>query len=65
MVRRFFTFVIPLACINYFPASRSWAPDPLGTPLVLQWLAPLAGPLFLLSPAVWKFGVRHYQSTGS
>lgn len=65
--RRFFTFVIPLACINYFPGvailGRS---DPLGTSLAFQRVAPLAGPLFLLiALQVWKIGVRHYRSTGS
>jgi ABC-2 type transport system permease protein len=65
--RRFFTFVIPLACVNYFPGvailGRS---DPIGTPLGVQYLAPLAGPLFLLiALQAWKFGVRHYRSTGS
>jgi viologen exporter family transport system permease protein len=65
--RRFFTFVIPIACINYFPGVAMLnRPDPLGTPLWVQWLAPLAGPAFLfVSIQVWKFGVRHYQSTGS
>jgi ABC-2 type transport system permease protein len=65
--RAFFTFVIPLACVNYLPAhallGRS---DILGSPGLVQWLAPLAGVLFLaLSLQVWKLGVRHYCSTGS
>jgi ABC-2 type transport system permease protein len=65
--RKFFTFVIPLACVNYFPGIAILGkPDPLGAPVALQWLAPLAGPLFLLgSLAVWRIGVRHYRSTGS
>jgi len=65
--RRFFIFVIPLGCINYLPGVAILGrPDPLGTPLLLQWMAPLAGPIFLLMCLqVWKFGVRHYQSTGS
>lgn len=65
--RRFFTFVIPLACINYFPGVAILGrPDPLGTSLAFQRLAPLAGPLFLLiALQIWKIGVRHYRSTGS
>jgi ABC-2 type transport system permease protein len=65
--RRFFTFVIPLACVNYFPGVAILGrPDPLGTPLAFQWLAPLAGPAFLvLCLQIWKLGVRRYQSTGS
>jgi len=65
--RTFFTFVIPLACVNYLPAlailGRS---DPLGAPDFARWLAPIAGPLFLgASLVVWGFGVRRYRSTGS
>jgi ABC-2 type transport system permease protein len=65
--RRFFTFVIPLACVNYFPGvAMLGRADPLGTPLAFQWFAPLAGPIFLLiSLQVWNVGVRHYRSTGS
>ena len=65
--RRFFIFVIPLACVNYFPGVAVLGrPDPLGTSIVVQRLAPLAGPLFLvICLQVWKVGVRHYQSTGS
>jgi ABC-2 type transport system permease protein len=65
--RRFFTFVIPLACVNYLPGVAILGrPDPLGTPVAVQWIAPLAGPVFLwLCLRVWRLGVRHYQSTGS
>jgi ABC-2 type transport system permease protein len=65
--RRFFTFVIPLGCINYFPGVAILGrPDPLGTPIALQWASPLVGPVFLfVCLQVWRFGVRHYQSTGS
>jgi len=65
--RRFFTFVVPLACINYLPGIAILGrPDPLGVPIVAGWLAPLAGALFLgISLAIWRFGVRHYLSTGS
>jgi ABC-2 type transport system permease protein len=65
--RRLFIFVIPLGCINYLPAVAILGrPDPLGTPLWLQWIAPLAGPIFMLCCLqAWKLGVRHYQSTGS
>jgi ABC-2 type transport system permease protein len=65
--RRVFTYVIPLACINYFPVVAVLGrPDPLGTPRILQWLAPLAGVAFLgISLQFWKIGVRHYRSTGS
>jgi len=65
--RIFFTMVVPLACINYFPAlvilDRA---DPHGAPAFLGWAAPAVGVLFLLATfQIWKIGVRHYRSTGS
>jgi ABC-2 type transport system permease protein len=65
--RRFFTFVVPLAGANYLPGLAILGkPDPLGTPVVLGWLSPLSGPLFLLlSLQLWRVGVRRYCSTGS
>jgi ABC-2 type transport system permease protein len=65
--RRFFLFVVPIGCVNYLPGvALLGREDPLGTPVVVQWLAPLAGPVFLaISLAAWRIGVRHYRSTGS
>ncbi|NKB67384.1 MAG: ABC transporter permease [Candidatus Latescibacteria bacterium] len=65
--RRFFTYVIPLACVSYFPAlSILDRTDPLGSTRLFQWLAPLVGLLFFaLCLRLWNFGVRHYRSTGS
>ncbi len=65
--RELFTYVIPLGCVTYLPGLAILGrPDPLGTPVLAQWLAPLAGPAFLaLSLAVWRLGVRHHRSTGS
>jgi ABC-2 type transport system permease protein len=65
--RRFFIFVIPLGCINYLPGVAILGrPDPLGTPVPWQWIAPAAGPIFLaICLRCWEIGVRHYQSTGS
>ena len=65
--RRFFTFIVPLACICYFPIvgilDRS---DPLGTPYWFQCVAPVAGIAFLLVVfQAWHFGVSRYTSTGS
>lgn len=65
--RQFFLLAIPLGCVNYLPAVTVLGrPDPLGTPILLRWAAPLAGPVFLVvCLQVWKIGVRHYQSSGS
>jgi ABC-2 type transport system permease protein len=66
-VRKFFTYVVPLACVNYYPVlailgrpgSGAWED-------VLRCASPTVGVVFLaLSLQVWKFGVRHYRSTGS
>jgi ABC-2 type transport system permease protein len=65
--RRMFTYVIPLACVNYFPVMAVLQrTDPIGTPTLLGWVAPVAGIAFLAaSLQVWKVGVLHYQSVGS
>lgn len=65
--RAVFTFVIPLATINYFPAHAILGlHDTLGSTRLIQWLSPLAGVLFLVvCLQFWRFGVKHYTSTGS
>jgi ABC-2 type transport system permease protein len=66
-LRRFFTFVVPLAFVAYLPALYILGrPDPLGLPPLLQLGSPLVALLFFLPAyAAWSFGVQHYQSTGS
>jgi ABC-2 type transport system permease protein len=61
------TFVVPLACVAYFPVVRILGHvDPLGSPDWLAPIAPLAGLLVLgLALLAWRSGVRHYTSTGS
>lgn len=65
--RRFFTIVVPLACVTYFPLTAVLGRTAADLPaLWLRFLAPLAGPVFLLASLwIWQFGVRHYRSTGS
>ncbi|MCX5758787.1 MAG: ABC-2 family transporter protein [Candidatus Hydrogenedentes bacterium] len=65
--RRFFTFIVPLACVNYFPAHAILGrADILGSPAIIQWISPIVGIIFMLvTIQVWRFGVRHYTSTGS
>lgn len=66
--RKFFTFVIPLACVSYFPVVAILGiEDPLGTGRAFQVVAPMFGVVFLgVSVAIFQFvGVRHYKSTGS
>ena len=65
--RALFTYVFPIGCAVYFPGVAILGrADPLGTPPIVGWLAPLAGPVFLVACLqVWRVGVRHYRSTGS
>ncbi len=64
---RVFIFVVPLACVNYFPMLAILdKADVLNYPIWFQWTSPLTGILFLaVSLLVWQFGVRHYHSTGN
>ncbi len=66
-VRRFFTFVIPLAFVNYEPALYLLGrPDPLGLPEAARLMSPLAAAaLAIVARFAWQLGIRHYQSTGS
>ena len=59
---RFYTYVVPLACIQYYPQMY----------LLGRWtrpwliICPLAGGGLLLPAwAIWRLGLRHYRSTGS
>jgi ABC-2 type transport system permease protein len=64
-VTRFFTFIIPFGCTNYFPLLYL-LDRTNGRTELLHILAPLWGIAFLLPCLlVWRFGVRHYLSTGS
>ena len=66
-MRKFFTYVLPAIFINYYPALYILdKPDPLGMPWFAAFLAPLVGlSIFGFSLLFWKFGLKHYQSTGT
>jgi len=66
-MRGFFTFIIPAAFLNYYPALYILEiPDPFGLPEWVAFLAPVAGLTILVSALVfWRFGINHYQSTGT
>ena len=66
-LRRFFTYVVPAGLLNYYPALYFLnKPDPFGLPAVTQFLAPLVGIGVLgLASIFWRFGINHYQSTGT
>lgn len=65
--RKLFTYVVPLAVVNYFPLMVIVERD--GTAKWMRWAAwagPVIGAAFLVAALrVWRFGVRHYRSTGS
>lgn len=68
LMQRFFTFIVPLAFVSYFPSlyllDRSEASN---WPLWLLIVSPLAAAAFMsiLARIAWGFGVKHYRSTGS
>ena len=67
VIRNFFTFIIPAAFLNYYPALYILEiPDPLGLPQWLAFLAPVAGLIILAGAMVfWRYGISQYQSTGT
>lgn len=63
VLRYLFTFFMPMLVISYFPASAvcGWGESYQNGLLALP-----AGFAFLVfSMFIWRFGVRHYKSTGS
>jgi ABC-2 type transport system permease protein len=65
--QHFFTFLIPLACVSYFPllAVLNKAAE-FSVPLWVCYVSPIAGFIFLwLSLKLWRIGERYYCSTGS
>jgi len=63
ILKHLFTFFMPMLVVSYYPASVvcGW-----GEPLWKGLLALPAGCGFLCAAImVWRFGVKHYQSTGS
>jgi ABC-2 type transport system permease protein len=66
-LRRFFTYFVPAIFLNYAPALYILGkPDPLGLPGFAPFLSPAVGAgMFGIALAFWRYGIRHYQSTGS
>jgi ABC-2 type transport system permease protein len=66
-MRRFFTFIVPAIFLNYTPMLYILGkPDPLHLPAFTAFLSPLVAILgMILAISFWRFGVLHYQSTGS
>ncbi|MBD2091220.1 ABC-2 family transporter protein [Microcoleus sp. FACHB-1515] len=66
-LQRFFTFLIPLVCVSYFPLLAVLdKADDFSVPVWICYVSPIAGIIFLLiALRLWKIGERHYCSTGS
>jgi ABC-2 type transport system permease protein len=67
LLQRFFTFVVPLAFVSYFPALYLLdRPELQRLPGWLPGMTPVAAAMLaLIAWLAWQVGVRHYQSTGS
>jgi ABC-2 type transport system permease protein len=66
-MRRFFTYILPAIFLVYYPALFFLdKPDPFGLTPLAPFLSPLAGAgVMLAALAFWRFGIRHYESTGT
>ncbi len=63
-VKKFFTFIIPFGTVNYLPLM--YILDKTNGNDYFYMVIPLFGMLFIIpSLMIWKFGVKHYKSTGS
>lgn len=65
--RNFFTFIVPLGFVSYFPATLILGKA--GLPYLPQWIGwlplPAAGIFFGLALLLWRWGLKKYQSTGT
>lgn len=66
-LRRTFTYIVPGIFLNYYPALYFLRkPDVLGRPHIFSFVAPVVGiGILLVALQFWRFGLRHYQSTGT
>jgi ABC-2 type transport system permease protein len=63
-LRYLFTYIVPIACLNYVPLSVLLDRGEVAP--WLSWASPLMGVLFLIFAfPLWHLGERHYTSTGS
>ena len=67
VLRTLFAYCVGFAFVAYYPAlALLGRPDPLGSPAWVAWSSPLVAVAAAgIAAVVWRFGVRHYRSTGS
>ncbi|MBB6480535.1 ABC transporter permease [Spirochaeta isovalerica] len=64
--RYFFTYIVPLAAVNYYPVliiiNKA---DPGGSAASTGWFSPAAGFLFLAGALLfWRYALKFYRSAG-
>lgn len=66
-MQRFFMYIIPFIFLNFYPALFFLdKPDPFHLPAFAPFLAPaVALGLFGVGLIFWRFGVNHYQGSGT
>lgn len=66
-LRYIFTYFVPAIFLNYYPALYFLnKPDPFGLPAFMPFLSPVVGiGILAVALAFWRFGIQHYQSTGT
>jgi ABC-2 type transport system permease protein len=67
LFRRLFAYSLGFAFVAYYPAlALLGRPDPLGLPGWVGWASPVVSITAAgIAGLAWRFGVRHYRSTGS
>ncbi len=67
VIRRLFTFLVPVAFVAYLPALAILdRRDPLGLPTWLSWCGlPVSLIAVAAAIALWRNGLRHYVGAGS
>lgn len=66
-LQRFFTYIVPLACVNYFPLLAILGKEKeLAIPQWFCYFSPILGIVFLVvAIAFWQLGEKYYCSTGN
>ncbi|WP_347707969.1 ABC-2 family transporter protein [Clostridium sp. C2-6-12] len=63
-ILKFFTFIVPLAFVNYYPYL--YLIDKVAENKILYMLSPIGAILFTVPAYVlWRVGITHYKSIGS
>jgi ABC-2 type transport system permease protein len=61
--RIFFTYVVPIGFVSFYPSQLFLRPDNVSLPV---YLSPVIGiSLFFLAYQIWTIGVNNYSGTGS